>query len=64
VIAKNYSPPNLRNSLRDNLSSFFSFFGFFGFFVFAVLLKDVLVRCTLGRNIWMVVPAQDVRSAF
>jgi hypothetical protein len=29
-----------------------------------VLLKDVLVRCTFGRNIRVVVSAQDIRRAF
>lgn len=35
-----------------------------GVLVLAVLLEDVLMRCTLGRHIRVVVPAQDVRSPF
>ena len=33
------------------------------FVVLAVLLKDVLMRSTLGRYIRVVVPAQDIRCA-
>ena len=40
-----------------------NFSSFFGFLVLAVLLKDVLMRSTLVRNIRVVVSAQDVRSA-
>jgi hypothetical protein len=29
-----------------------------------VYLKDVLVRGTFGGHVWVVLPAQDVRSAF
>lgn len=34
------------------------------FLELSVLLKDVLMRGTSGRYVWVVVSAQDIRSAF